>query len=73
MRCAQYLAVAPEKRLQGIGRELMTHAERSLRALGCPKINLQVRTTNEEVLAFYRAIGFTTDDVISMGKRLEHD
>src|SRR6185437_678847 len=62
-----YLAVAPENRLQGIGRELMTHAEGALRTLGCPKINLQVRITNEEVLAFYRAIGFTTDDVISMG------
>jgi ribosomal protein S18 acetylase RimI-like enzyme len=68
-----YLAVDPQKRYQGIGRELMNQAERSLRALGCPKINLQVRTTNEAVLAFYRAIGFTVDDVISMGKRLQQD
>ena len=40
---------------------------------GCPKINLQVRTSNVEVIAFYRRLGFTMDDVVSLGKRLEHD
>jgi ribosomal protein S18 acetylase RimI-like enzyme len=68
-----YLAVDPQKRLQGIGRQLMNEAEQLLRARGCPKINLQVRTTNKEVLAFYRALGYAVDDVISLGKRLEQD
>jgi ribosomal protein S18 acetylase RimI-like enzyme len=68
-----YLAVDPEHRLRGFGRELMREAERVLRAAGCPKINLQVRSTNQTVVAFYRAIGFEVEDVISMGKRLEHD
>jgi ribosomal protein S18 acetylase RimI-like enzyme len=68
-----YLAVDPEHQTRGFGRRMMEEAERVLRAEGCPKINLQVRTSNAEVLAFYRAIGFAQDDVVSLGKRLEHD
>ena len=68
-----YLAVCPTHRRRGVGRALMAEAERLLRDAGCPKINLQVRSTNAAVLDFYRAIGFAVDDVISMGKRLEHD
>ena len=68
-----YLAVAPPYRRRGIGRALMDAAEQALRARGCPKINLQVRSTNDAVIGFYRALGFTVDEVISMGKRLEHD
>jgi ribosomal protein S18 acetylase RimI-like enzyme len=68
-----YLAVSPEHRKQGCGRKLMEEAERLLRLEGCPKINLQVRTSNTEVLAFYRALGYVQDDVLSFGKRLERD
>jgi len=38
-----------------------------------PKINLQLRTSNVDVVSFYEAIGYATDDVIGMGKRLEVD
>jgi len=48
----------------------MQRAEEKLRAMGCPKINLQVRKGNTDVLAFYEAIGFLEDAVISLGKRL---
>ena len=68
-----YLAVAPESRRSGIGRALMAEAERRLRALGCPKVNLQVRRDNAEAAAFYARIGFREDDVVSMGKRLEDE
>lgn len=68
-----YLAVAPEHRKQGYGRRMMSEAEALLRREGCPKINLQVRTSNADVLAFYAALGFLQDDVVSLGKRLEHD
>ncbi len=68
-----YLAVSPEYRHQEFGRAIMTEAERLLRAAGCPKINLQVRTTNAAVIEFYRHIGYAIDDVVSLGKRLEHD
>ena len=68
-----YLAVEPGRRQGGRGRALMDEAERLLRAAGCPKINLQVRAGNAEVIAFYRRLGFAVDDVVSLGKRLEAD
>jgi len=68
-----YLAVEPGLRRGGLGRALMAEAEQLLRAAGCPKINLQVRTANAEVVAFYRRLGFAVDDVVSLGKRLEAD
>ena len=68
-----YLAVAREHRKQGFGRNLMDEAEARLRAMGCPKINLQIRSSNAEVIAFYRSLGFSVDDSLSMGKRLEED
>lgn len=68
-----YLAVEPSRQRTGRGRALMAEAERVLRAAGCPKINLQVRTANTGVLAFYERLGFKRDDVVSLGKRLEVD
>lgn len=68
-----YLGVDPAYQRQGIGRLLMSAAEEKLQARGCPKINLQVRSTNSAVIAFYNAIGYAVDDVTSLGKRLEHD
>lgn len=66
-----YLAVDPAMQKRGVGRRMMDEAEARLRTLGCPKINLQVRTTNDKVIAFYEAIGFKKDEVVSFGKRLE--
>lgn len=68
-----YLAVAAVRRRSGVGRRMMDEAEALLRAAGCPKINLQVRTTNKQAMEFYRRTGFTADDVESFGKRLEPD
>ena len=68
-----YLAVDPAHRRRGFGRTLMVEVERRLRALGCPKINLQVRADNPTAAAFYRHVGFAEDDVVSFGKRLARD
>ena len=68
-----YLAVAPQHRRQGIASQMMQAAESRLRAAGCPKINLQVRENNSEVIQFYQRIGYTQDRVVSLGKRLEPD
>jgi ribosomal protein S18 acetylase RimI-like enzyme len=68
-----YLAVEPASRRQGRGQALMHEAQQGLSRLGCPKINLQVRAGNAEALAFYQALGYDLDDVVSLGKRLEHD
>ncbi|HVT36292.1 MAG TPA: GNAT family acetyltransferase, partial [Nevskiaceae bacterium] len=61
-----YLAVAPDQRKAGLGRTLMRHVESELEARGCPKLNLQVRASNQAVLEFYRRIGYGTDDVVSL-------
>lgn len=68
-----YLAVDPERRGRGWGRVLMAAAEQRLAAAGCPKVNLQVRAGNEAVVDFYRHLGYSVDDVTSMGRRLVHD
>ena len=67
------LAVAPDCQRGGLGRRMMEEAEVRLRALGCPKINLQVRNSNAKAIDFYKRIGYSVDDVVSMGKRLEED
>lgn len=68
-----YLAVNPRFQHRGIGRRMMEAAEAFLRAAGCPKINLQVRSSNAGVIEFYNRIGFKSDDVVSLGKRLDPD
>lgn len=68
-----YLAVSPNQQNMGLGRRLMESAETALEALGCPKLNIQIRETNEAVLAFYKRLGYTADPVLSLGKRLIPD
>ena len=67
------LAVAPAHQRGGCGNALLTEAERLMRAVGCPKINLLVRTSNVAVIAFYQRLGFKVDEVVGLGKRLEPD
>jgi|SRR5882672_10771120 len=66
-----HLAVAPECRRRGFATQLMRAAEDGLRRLGCSKVNLQVRATNQEVVAFYRSVGYEIEERVSMGRRLE--
>ena len=68
-----YLAVEPDRQGVGLGRALMDEVEARLIERGCPKINLQVRTSNPEAIAFYERLGFVVDDVVSLGKRLVVD
>ncbi len=68
-----YLVVSPQHRGRGIGRALMHQAEQLLVERGCPKINLLIRSSNAEVIAFYRKLGYTQDDVVSLGRRLISD
>lgn len=68
-----YLAVDPEHRSEGGGELLMSEVERRLAEVGCPKVNLQIRTTNEHAIGFYRHLGYVVDEVVSMGKRLVDD
>lgn len=68
-----YLAVHPRYRRRGIGKRMMAAAEEYLRAMGCPKINLEVRSSNTKAIEFYQRIGFKKGEVFSPGKRLEPD
>jgi ribosomal protein S18 acetylase RimI-like enzyme len=68
-----YLAVAERHRKRSFGRALMQEAERLLVARGCPKLNLQVRSSNAGVIEFYRRLGYVQDEAVSLGKRLIHD
>ncbi|MCF5707547.1 GNAT family acetyltransferase [Pseudomonas syringae] len=64
------VAVDPQHRGQGVGTLLVRHAEQALIKLGCIKINLQVRTRNEGVKAFYETLGYIQEPIISLGKRI---
>lgn len=66
-----HLAVLPEHRRRGFATRLVRSAEQRLQSLGCPKVNLQVRATNQEVVAFYRSVGYQVEERVSMGHRLE--
>ncbi|HXE21973.1 MAG TPA: GNAT family acetyltransferase [Rhodoferax sp.] len=68
-----YLAVASVHRRQSHGKALMHEAERLLMARGCPKLNLLVRSSNTDVIDFYRRLGYAQDDVVSLGRRLIPD
>lgn len=68
-----YLAVAPDLRGRGLGRRMMDEVEVRLRELGCPKINLNVRTSNVAVMKFYERLGYGVDDVACVSKRLQSD
>lgn len=64
------VAVRTNYRSSGLGSKLIGEAERRLEALGCVKINLQVRADNAAVVAFYQSLGYDIEERISMGKRL---
>jgi ribosomal protein S18 acetylase RimI-like enzyme len=64
------VAVLKSHRRNGIGRLLIAEAERRLAALGCKKVNLQLRDSNHAVAEFYRLLGYSVEPRISMGRRL---
>jgi ribosomal protein S18 acetylase RimI-like enzyme len=68
-----YLAVDPQHQRRGYGRRLMGEVEKRLVERGCPKLNLQVRSSNAAALAFYRRLGYVPDEAVALGKRLIPD
>jgi ribosomal protein S18 acetylase RimI-like enzyme len=68
-----FLAVDPDYAGAGYGKILMAEAERFLLSVGCPKINLCVRTDNAKVVKFYQRLGFRIEPVHLLGKRLIKD
>lgn len=68
-----YLAVDPDYQRKGLGRQIMEMIEKKLLDMGCPKLNLQVRADNRDVVAFYQNIGYEVEERVSMGKPLTKD
>ena len=64
-----YLAVDPDFRRLGYGRAMLAHAEELLFSRGCPKINLQIRSSNSNARSFYESLGYRVEDRLSFGKR----
>ena len=64
------VAVKPQHRRRGIGAALIRRLEAELVERGCLKVNLQVHSSNTQVIAFYEELGYAVEERISMGKRL---
>lgn len=67
------LAVAPDRRSKGYGRDLVRQAERWLVARGVLKCNLLIRDTNLNVQAFYRRLGYEVAPRAVMQRWLKED
>lgn len=65
-----HLAVAPSHRRSGVATALVSRAVDELRDLGCIKVNLQVRETNQGVRTFYESLGWSEDRSTSLGRVL---
>ena len=65
------VAVLPEYRRDGTGASLVETAVQALKSKGCIKVNLQIRAGNEAVMSFYRSLGFSQEERISMGRHIE--
>lgn len=65
-----YLAVAPQNRRQGVGRQLLTTAEDWLKQQGVGKAQLMIRAENALAVSFYEAADYAVEDRIIMSKRL---
>lgn len=64
------LAVRSSARRRGLGTLLVRSAEAALESMGCPKVNLQVRASNGSVVAFYKSVGYSVEENLSLGRRL---
>lgn len=66
-----YLAVREDARGRGLGRALVRACEAWTTAHGVPKLQLMVRTGGAPVVAFYEALGYETNAVVVLGRRLD--
>ena len=67
------LATHPLYQGQGIASGLLQTAETLLAERGCPKVNLQVRLENVQVVELYKLAGYEFEALISMGKVLNRE
>lgn len=65
-----YVAVHPQAQRRGIGRHLMRACEEWVAARGIPKLQLMVRTDNQQAHEFYRRLGYDVQECAVWGRRL---
>lgn len=65
-----YVAVSPELQGMGLGGVMMHAAEDWLRGRGVEKLQLMIREENHAVRSFYRQLGYQTEQVTVMSRRL---
>jgi ribosomal protein S18 acetylase RimI-like enzyme len=66
-----YVAIDPEHRGKGHGREIMNAAEQWLRQRGIEKLMLLVRSDNTKVQAFYEQLGYDAQERVIYAKWLD--
>jgi ribosomal protein S18 acetylase RimI-like enzyme len=65
-----HVATDANFRRKRVATALVGELETRLRALGCKKLNLQVRAGNDAVTSFYESLGYSAEPRVSLGKRL---
>ncbi|MHC4857154.1 MAG: GNAT family acetyltransferase [Planctomycetota bacterium] len=68
-----FLAVKSAHQRQGFASRMIDHAESELIKLDCPKVELMVRKSNNNIISFYQSVGYDTDPVTVLSKRLIKD
>ncbi len=68
-----YLAVHPDQQGMDLGRKMIRYAEDWQKERGVWKVNLMIRDDNNQARDFYRAIGYKSDPVAVMSRRLDQD
>jgi len=66
-----YLASAPDRQRQGLGRAMVEAGEAWLKARGLSKAELMVRDINAGAIAFYENIGYVQEPVKVLSRRLD--
>jgi ribosomal protein S18 acetylase RimI-like enzyme len=65
-----YLAVEPSVQRKGLGRAMVRHAEKWLRARGVAKVLLMIRTNKGNIREFYRRLGYQSEPRHIMSRKL---
>lgn len=65
-----HLATHPAVRRRKVATQLVRDLERRLKAVGCVKLNLQIRSENSQIAAFYASLGYEEEARLSLGKVL---
>ncbi|MBO0608629.1 GNAT family acetyltransferase [Myceligenerans salitolerans] len=63
-----YVAVAPDRQGDGLGRAAVAAGEDWLRAAGARKVQLMVRGTNSAVVGFYERLGYADQETTVLGR-----